>query len=145
MAKGITVYKKDLLDRHLKVKNHSIAEKNQKESQNNIAVRFAKQYDKEKGIIVCQIQCIYFTAKNHISLEIYPKLCELIMPSQNQNIIAPKVLALPKQLVDNTKSTCSSYGTYQNHNSGKEMEKSITSIIKQELYQESMILCFGVL
>lgn len=82
------------------------------------------------------MQCVYFTAKNHISLEIYPKLCELIMPSQNQNIIAPKVVALPRQLVDNTNSTRSSYGTYQNHNSGKEMEKSITSIIKQELYQE---------
>ncbi|PKC53807.1 hypothetical protein RhiirA1_509095 [Rhizophagus irregularis] len=58
------------------------------------------------------------------------------MPSQNQNIIAPKVVALPRQLVDNTNSTRSSYGTYQNHNLGKEMEKSITSIIKQELYQE---------
>ncbi|CAB5364129.1 unnamed protein product [Rhizophagus irregularis] len=136
MAKGITIYKKDLLDRHLKVKDHSIAEKNQKESQNKIAVGFAKQYGKEKGIIVRQMQCVYFTAKNHISLEIYPKLCELIMPSQNQNIIAPKVVALPRQLVDNTNSTRSSYGTYQNHNSGKEMEKSITSIIKQELYQE---------
>ncbi|CAB5389461.1 unnamed protein product [Rhizophagus irregularis] len=136
MAKGITIYKKDLLDRHLKVKDHSIAKKNQKESQNKIAVGFVKQYDKEKGIIVRQMQCVYFTAKNHISLEIYPKLCELIMPSQNQNIIAPKVVALPRQLVDNTNSTRSSYGTYQNHNLGKEMEKSITSIIKQELYQE---------
>lgn len=136
MAKGITIYKKDLLDRHLKVKDHSIVKKNQKESQNKIAVGFAKQYDKEKGIIVRQMQCVYFTAKNHISLEIYPKLCKLIMPSQNQNIIAPKVVALPRQLVDNTNSTRSSYGTYQNHNSGKEMEKSITSIIKQELYQE---------
>ncbi|CAB5395525.1 unnamed protein product [Rhizophagus irregularis] len=47
-----------------------------------------------------------------------------------------KVVALPRQLVDNTNSTRSSYGTYQNHNLGKEMEKSITSIIKQELYQE---------
>ncbi|GBB98646.1 hypothetical protein RclHR1_03290004 [Rhizophagus clarus] len=124
MAKGITIYKKDLLDRHLKVKDHSIAEKNQKENQNNIAVGFAKQYDKEKGIIVRQMQCVYFTAKNHISLEIYPKLCELITPSQNQNII-------PKQLVDNTNSTCSSYGTYQNHNSGKEMEKSITTMVSK--------------
>ncbi|CAB4382892.1 unnamed protein product [Rhizophagus irregularis] len=67
------------------------------------------------------------------------------MPSQNHNIIALKVFALPKQLVNNTNSTRSSYGTYQNHNSEKEMEKLITSIIKQELYQESMILCFGVL
>ncbi|PKY44447.1 hypothetical protein RhiirA4_419052 [Rhizophagus irregularis] len=28
MAKGIAIYKKDLLDRHLKLKDHSIAEKN---------------------------------------------------------------------------------------------------------------------
>jgi hypothetical protein len=66
----------------------------------------------------------------------YPKLCELITSSQNQDIIAPNVLALPKQLVYSTNSDHSSYGTYQNHNSGKEMEKLITSIIKQELYQE---------
>jgi hypothetical protein len=46
------------------------------------------------------------------------------------------VLALPKQLVDNINSIRSSYGIYQNHNSGKEIEKSITNIIKQELYQE---------
>ncbi|CAB5360435.1 unnamed protein product [Rhizophagus irregularis] len=44
------------------------------------------------------------------------------MPSQNHNIIALKVFALPKQLVNNTNSTRSSYGTYQNHNSEKEME-----------------------
>ncbi len=46
------------------------------------------------------------------------------------------MLAFPKQLVANINSSRSSYGTYQNHNSGREMEKSIISIIKQELYQE---------
>ncbi len=135
MAKGTAIYKKDSLDRHLKLKDHSTAERKKNESQNNIVIGFAKQYDKEKGIIVRQMQCVYFAAKNHISLDMYPKLCELIT-LQNQDIIASHVLAFPKQLVANINSSRSSYGTYQNHNSGREMEKSIISIIKQELHQE---------
>ena len=133
MAKGTAIYKKDTLDHHLKLKDYSISKRKQKESQNNIITEFAKQYDKEKDTIIRQMKCIYFAAKNHISLDIYSKLCKLIMP-QNQEIIILQVLALPKQLIINVNSACSSYGTYQNYNSGKEMKKSITSIIKQELY-----------
>ena len=123
MAKRTAIYKKDTLDRHLKLKDHSIFKRKQKESQNNIITEFAKQYDKEKDTIICQRKCIYFAAKNHISLDIYSKLCKLIMP-QNQEIIISQVLALPKQLITNMNSACSSYGIYKNHNSGKEMEKS---------------------
>src|SRR5438874_13802768 len=86
MAKGTAIYKKDTLDHYLKLKDHLIFERKQKESQNNIITGFAKQYDKEKDTIIRQMKCIYFAVKNYISLDIYSKLCKLIM-SQNQEII----------------------------------------------------------
>src|SRR4051794_20947943 len=125
MANGTTVYKKEILDRHLKLKDHAIVEKKRNERSNmanDIVMGFAKQYDKDKEAIIRQMQCIYFAAKNHIALNTYPSICQLVT-LQNQNITAtPQVLALPKQLVDNTSSTRSKYGTYQNINSGKMLE-----------------------
>jgi len=53
MAKGTSVYKKETIDRHLKVRDHSIAEKN------IIISGFAKQYDKDKVTIIQQMQCVY--------------------------------------------------------------------------------------
>src|ERR1700722_4537573 len=63
-----------------------------------------------------------------------PNAVHLIM-SQGRDITASQVLAPPKQFVTNA-NISSSYGTYQNYNSGKEMEKAISFIIKEELFQE---------
>src|SRR4051794_40965099 len=71
MVKGTAIYKKDTLNRHLKLKDHSIFKRKQKESRNNIITEFAKQYDKEKDTIIRQMKCIYFAVKNHISLDIF--------------------------------------------------------------------------
>ena len=58
MAKGTSVYKKETIDRYLKVRDHSIAEKKKKEDSNNIISGFAKQYDKDKVTIIQQMQKI---------------------------------------------------------------------------------------
>jgi hypothetical protein len=136
MAKGTSVYKKETIDRHLKVKDHLIAEKKKIEDSNNIISGFAKHYDKDKVMIIQQMQCVYFAAKNYISLNIYPKICQLVKLKDQNTTTTPQVLALPKQIVDDTISTRSSYGTYTNNKSGKMLENSITSIIKQELRRE---------
>lgn len=137
MAKGTAVYKKETIDRHLKVKDHLIVEKKRKENQNSIIAGFARQYDKDKTAIIQQMQCVYFASKNYISLNIYPKLCHLVkLKDQDVTTTNPQVLALPKQIVDDPISTHSSYGTYMNHKSGLMFEKSITYVIKQELWRE---------
>jgi len=136
MAKGTSVYKKETIDRHLKVKDHLIAEKKKIEGANNIIAGFAKQYDKDKLTIIQQMQCVYFAAKNYISLNVYPKLCHLVKLKDQSTTTSPQVLALPKQIVDNTISTRSNYGTYTNNKSGKTLEQSIANIIKQELRRE---------
>ena len=131
MAKGTSVYKKETIDRYLKVKDHLIAKK-QSEDLNNIIVGFAKQYDKDKAIVIQQMRCVYFVSKNYISFNVYPKLCQLVK-LKDQITTTPQVLALPKQIMDNTISTRSSYGTYANNDSGKMLERSIVNVIKQEL------------
>jgi len=135
MAKGTSVYRKETINRHLKVKDHLITEKKRREDQNNIIVGFAKQYDKDKVTVIQQMRCVYFVAKNYISFNIYPKLCHLVK-LKDQITTTPQVLALPKQIMDNTISTRSSYGTYANNNSGKMLERSIVNVIKQELMCE---------
>ena len=135
MAKGTSVYRKETINRHLKVKDHLITEKKWREDQNNIIVGFAKQYDKDKVTVIQQMRCVYFVAKNYISFNIYPKLCHLVK-LKDQITTTPQVLALPKQIMDNTISTRSSYGTYANNNSGKMLERSIVNVIKQELMCE---------
>jgi len=109
MAKGISVYKKETIDRHLKIKDHLVAEKKKKENSNNIIIRFAKQYDKDKVIIIQQMQCVYFTAKNYISLNVYPKLCHLVKLKDQNTTTISQILTLLKQIIDNTISTHSSY------------------------------------
>jgi Domain of unknown function (DUF4371) len=135
LAKGTSVYRKETINRHLKVKDHLIAEKIQCEDSNNIIVGFAKQYDKDKVTVIQQMRCVYFVAKNYISFNVYPKLCHLVK-LKDQITTTPQVLALPKQIMDNTISTRSSYGTYANNNSGKMLERSIVNVIKQELICE---------
>ena len=47
------------------------------------------------------MQCVYFTPKNYISLNVYPKLCHLVkLTDQNITTTNPQILALPKQVVD---------------------------------------------
>src|SRR6266498_230485 len=110
MTKRISVYKKETIDRHLKIKDHLVAEKKKKENSNNIIVRFAKQYDKDKVTIIQQIQCVYFVTKNYISLNVYSKLCYLVKLKDQSITTTSQILALPKQIIDNTTSTRSSYG-----------------------------------
>ena len=52
MAKRISVYKKEIIDRYLKIKDHLVVEKKKKENSNNIIIRFAKQYDKDKVTVI---------------------------------------------------------------------------------------------
>jgi hypothetical protein len=59
------------------------------------------------------MQCVYFASKNYISLNIYLKLCYLIkLKDKSITTTNLQILALPKQIVDDTVSTHSNYGTY---------------------------------
>src|SRR6266540_5001387 len=82
------------------------------------------------------MQCVYFATKNYISLNVYPKLCHLVKLKDQSATTTPQILTLLKQIIDNTTSTRLSYGTYTNNKSEIMLEKSITSIIKQELIYE---------
>jgi len=55
------------------------------------------------------MQCVYFTAKNYISLNVYPKLCHLVKLKDQNTTTISQILTLLKQIIDNTISTHSSY------------------------------------
>ena len=85
-AKGYDTYKKDLFDRHIKNKEHNLLEKARKGNQLNIIQSISQQVNNDKEKIINQMKCVYFAAKNHLSLNLYPNLYNLVLNS-NKNTL----------------------------------------------------------
>ena len=84
MAKGCDTYKKDLIDRHVKNKEHVFLENARNTNQPNIIQSLSQHVSNDKERIINQMKCVYFAAKNHLSLNLYPELCSLVLDT-NKN------------------------------------------------------------
>ena len=79
MAKGCSAYKKDLLNRHVKNQEHILLEGARKTNQPNIMQSLSQNLLNDKEKIINQMKCVYFVAKYHLSLNLYPDLCNLVL------------------------------------------------------------------
>ena len=84
IAKGCSTYKKDLIDRHVKNKEHMFLENARNTNQPNIIQSLSQHVSNDKERIINQMKCVYFAAKNHLLLNLYPKLCSLVLDT-NKN------------------------------------------------------------
>ncbi|CAB5357742.1 unnamed protein product [Rhizophagus irregularis] len=114
MAKGCGTYKKDLIDRHVKNQEHTFLENSRKKNQPSIVQSLSQNLANDKEKVISQMKCVYFIAKNHFSLNLYPELCNLVL-NPNKNFETPCLLQLPplsslKPSINNTPQ----YGSYQN-------------------------------
>src|SRR4051812_15133256 len=71
MTKGCSTYKKDLLNRYVKNQEHILLENARKTNQLNIIQSLSQNLLNDKETIINQKKCVYFAAKNHLSLNFY--------------------------------------------------------------------------
>ncbi|CAB5383548.1 unnamed protein product [Rhizophagus irregularis] len=136
MAKGCGTYKKDLIDRHVKNQEHTFLENSRKKNQPSIVQSLSQNLANDKEKVISQMKCVYFIAKNHLSLNLYPELCNLVL-NPNKNFETPCLLQLPpfsssKPSINNTPQ----YGSYQNSKYARKFEEAIFYVIEKALIDE---------
>ncbi|CAG8791828.1 12498_t:CDS:2, partial [Cetraspora pellucida] len=84
--------------------------------------------------IIQQMKCVYFTAKKHLSVSIYPDLFSLVTNSNNISLDLKilKFSALSLQESSENKS----YGTYLNYTAARNFATAIVHVIEKELISE---------
>ncbi len=137
LAKGCGTYKKDLIDRHVKNKEHNLLEKARKGNQPNIIQSISQQVNNDKEKIINQMKCVYFAAKNHLSLNLYPDLCNLVLNSNKNTLqVQPHLLQLPPLSSLQPPVDTSPYGSYCTSNYARKFEEAIFYVIEKALIDE---------
>jgi hypothetical protein len=136
-AKGCSTYKKDLIDRHVKNKEHNLLEKARKRNQPNIIQSISQQINIDKEKIINQMKCVYFAAKNHLSLNLYPDLCNLVLNSnKNTSQIQPHLLQLPPLSSLQPPVNTPPYGSYCTSKYARKFKEAIFYVIEKALIDE---------
>jgi hypothetical protein len=140
LAKGMSNYRKQSIDRHLNHHEHK-AEAEIRRNQNIIRAEFLHQLDANKIKIITQMQCIYFMAKKYLALSVYPDLYQLIdFHRKNSKVMklcnTPEALQLPSLLIKDSPSESNEYGSHLSNTSEKEIEEAIVYVIKKALCEE---------
>ena len=137
MAKGCGTYKKDFVNRHVKNQEHTLLEKARKSNQPNIVQSLSNRLTNDKEKIINQMKCVYFAAKNHLSLNLYPELCNLVLNSNRfPKITTPQLLQLPSLSSLNIPAETSQYGSYNNSKYARKFEEAIFYVIEKALIDE---------
>ncbi len=137
LAKGCGTYKKDLIDRHVKNKEHNLLEKVRKGNQPNIIQSISQQVNNDKEKIINQMKCVYFAAKNHLSLNLYPDLCNLVLNSNKNTLqVQPHLLQLPPLSSLQLSVDTSPYRSYYTSNYARKFEEVIFYVIEKALIDE---------
>ncbi len=90
--------------------------------------------NKEK--IINQMKCVYFVAKYHLSLNLYPDLCNLVLDTKKSKNSMCHLLQLPPLSSLNQPVNNLQYGSYQNSKYGRIFEKAIFYVIEKALVEE---------
>ncbi len=137
MAKGLGTYKKDLVDRHVKNQEHVFLENAKKTGQQNIVQILSQNLISDKEKIINQMKCVYFLAKNHLSLNLYSEICNLVLNinkySEPSHLQLPPLSSLNQY---NESINTSQYRSYQNPRYARKFEEAITYIIEKALINE---------
>jgi len=137
MAKGCSTYKKDLLDRHVKNQEHILLENARKMNQPNIIQSLSQNLLNDKEKIINQMKCVYFAAKKHLSLNLYPGLCDLVLNinKKSENTMHCPLKLPPLSSLKPSADT-SQYGSYLNPISAQKFEEAIFYVIEKALINE---------
>ena len=84
---------------------------------------------------------VYFCAKNHQSINLFPNLCELVttqIRNHEKYITSNKMCVLKTTHYERNKIK-TSYGSYTNNNSENEFLGSICHVIEENLFEELSI------
>lgn len=103
-----------------------------------IITNFAKQLGIDKLNIISLIRNVYFCAKNHQSINLFPNICELVttqIHNHKEYNISNRICILKSPHYEKSKMKMS-YGSYTNNNSGNEFLNSICSVIEKSLFEE---------
>lgn len=136
MAKGCGTYKKDLVDRHVKNKEHVLLENARTTSQPDILQSLSQHLNNDKEKIINQMKCVYFAVKNHLSLNLYPELCSLVLDinkiSENTGyLLQPPPSSSLQPSADNFQ-----YGSYRTSMYARRFEEAIFDTIEKALIDE---------
>src|ERR1044072_2894064 len=83
------------------------------------------------------MKCVYFAVKNHLSLNLYPELCNLVLNSnRSPKITTLQLLQLPSLSSLNTPAETSQYGLYNNSKYARKFEEAIFYVIEKALIDE---------
>ena len=137
-AVGITKYRLESIKNHTKITEHKESEDLFKPQQTRIITNFAKQLGIDKLNIISLMRNIYFCAKNHQLINLFPNLCELVttqIHNREEYIISDKTCILKTPHYEKNKMKAS-YGSYTNNNSGNEFLSSICNVIEESLFEE---------
>ncbi|CAG8669166.1 10960_t:CDS:2, partial [Scutellospora calospora] len=77
-AVGTTKYRLESIKNHIKTTEHKESEDLSKLQQTKIITNFAKQLGIDKLNIISLMRNVYFCAKNHQPINLFPNLCELV-------------------------------------------------------------------
>ncbi|CAG8786219.1 23965_t:CDS:2, partial [Gigaspora margarita] len=137
-AVGTTRYRLENIKNHIKTTEHKESEEFSKPQQTRIITNFAKQLGIEKLNIISLMRNVYFCAKNHQPINLFPNLCELVttqIRNHKEYITSDKMCVLKTPQYEKNK-TKASYGSYTNNNSGNGFLDSICNVIEESLFKE---------
>jgi hypothetical protein len=90
--------------------------------------------DKEK--VINQMKCVYFAAKNHLSLNLYSDLCNLVLNPNKYSETSHLLQYPPLSSLNPSIKNTSQYGSYQNPRYARIFEEAISYVIEKALINE---------
>ncbi|CAB4415772.1 unnamed protein product [Rhizophagus irregularis] len=137
-AVGTKKYRLESIKNHVKTAEHKESEDLSKPQQTRIITNFVKQLGIDKLNIISLMRNVYFCAKNHLPINLFPNLCELVttqIRNREEYITSDKMCILKTPHYEKNKMKAS-YGSYTNNNSGTEFLSSICNVIEENLFKE---------
>ncbi|CAG8501312.1 162_t:CDS:2 [Scutellospora calospora] len=90
-----------------------------------------KQLSENDLKVIYQMKCVYFAAKKHLSFNIYPDLCDLIISHNTISLISQLLKFSSQELVETR-----NYGTYLNSTVARNFAEAIMHVIETNLINE---------
>ena len=140
-AVGTTKYRLESIKNHIKTFEHKESEDLYKPQQTRIITNFAKQLGIDKLNIISLMRNVYFCAKNHQPINLFPNLCKLVTTqicNREEYITLDRMCILKTPHYEKNKMKVS-YRSYTNNNSGNEFLFSICNIIEENLFKKLSI------
>ncbi|CAG8625122.1 5065_t:CDS:2, partial [Cetraspora pellucida] len=141
-AKGSNSFHKYSLDRHIKIDEHKLAVLASIKNQPSVLQGFTKSLSERKLRIIGLMRNVYHISKNHLALDLFPHLCNLInlqLETQTELIYdqEPSTISLSNSSTLINNSRHNTYASYENPVSAKLFLEAISFVIEQSVIKET--------